>query len=95
MTRREKIADYFVRLAGVVSRGINVMLFNGSPDESVSSRVHREGRRRAERWIDRLFFWQKAHCRDSYWWDMERAVWLIAQHQAHRCKKGGAGNGRD
>ena len=71
--------DYLTRLIGAVSRFLNVLLFNGSPDESISARAHREGWQ-AEQWIDRAYFWQDAHCRQSFAWDRARAEWLIEQY---------------
>ena len=45
-------------------------LFNGWPDESLSSRAFRDDRDGVRHWprklIDGIFFWQKAHCKSSY-----------------------------
>jgi hypothetical protein len=50
------------RLGSVMSQCVNVLLLDGSPSESVSGRAHREGWTRAERIIDRVFFWGIDHC---------------------------------
>ena len=49
----------------------NVILFNGWPDETLSARAWRE------QWqlrflIDGIFFWQRAHCEQSYIWEQAR-----------------------
>lgn len=57
------------RLGSVVSQFVNVLAFNGRPDESLSGRAHRQGTLGGRaRWllyvavIDRLFFWEADHC---------------------------------
>ena len=72
--------DWIARIGGAVSRLLNVLLLNGSPDESISGRAHRENWE-IEIWIDRIFFWQKHHCMDAYLWDIDRARWLLEQHR--------------
>ena len=53
---------------------------NGSPDETLSSRAHRArvagkpGWRRVAGVIDRLFWWDKDHCRES---------WLAERYRRH------------
>lgn len=45
-------------------------------DESLSSRAYRMDRDGVRSWprklIDALFFWEKDHCRDSYYSEVER-----------------------
>jgi hypothetical protein len=64
----------------LASQFLNVWLFNGSPDETVSGRSYRQGvlladpvwaRRRVL--IDRLFFLAPDHCRRSHEADVEFA----------------------
>ena len=76
------------RLSGLLtlsSQFLNVLLFNGSPDETVSGRSWREGviagdvtwaRRRVL--IDRVFFWQRGHCRSSHARDLAFARAILA-----------------
>lgn len=64
--------SWFAKLAAWASQGANGLLLGGSIDESVSGRAHREGWR-LERWIDRLFFWQRAHCRAAFEKDRHEA----------------------
>jgi hypothetical protein len=71
------------RLCVLASQALNVLWFDGSPDETVSGRSYREGylggdpeweRRRRE--IDRLFLrWrgEKDHCRNSHLKDVRFA----------------------
>jgi hypothetical protein len=64
--------NWFVKLGAWLSQGVNGLLLRGSIDESVSGRAHREGWR-IERWIDRLFFWQAAHCKAAFERDRREA----------------------
>ena len=45
-------------------------LFNGWPDETLSSRAYRMDRDGVRHWprklIDDIFFWQKEHCKGAY-----------------------------
>lgn len=44
-------------------------LTGGYADETLSARMHRKalkGTTWPEKVIDKLFFWQKAHCREAY-----------------------------
>lgn len=65
------------RFAAWLSQGANLVLFNGSPDETVSGRAYRQGvllgdKRwaRARRIIDRVFFWDPDHCFNSHAQDL-------------------------
>jgi hypothetical protein len=60
-----------MRFAAWLSQGANLVLFNGSPDETISGRSHRLGTLRGfpkwaarERFIDRIF--GKGHCAASH-----------------------------
>jgi hypothetical protein len=46
----------------------------GSPDETLSARAWRlrESHPKIHIWIDRLFFWDKEHCKGSYELEMKR-----------------------
>ena len=56
---------------------VNVLLA-GDPDETLSSRAHRMRLKGHKYWgwtagaIDRLFFWQAAHCKQSYESELQR-----------------------
>ena len=76
------------RLAALVSQAANVLLFNGSADETISGRAWREGDLRGDPvWhhrrllIDRLFWTlarQPDHCRESHQRDVEFALLILA-----------------
>jgi hypothetical protein len=46
----------------------------GLPDEMLSSRAWRlrGGHPSLRQWIDRLFFWDKDHCKECYFIEIER-----------------------
>ena len=84
------------RIIAWVSQGVNVTLLwvlgtqYASPDLTISARCYIQGEvdghrgwRRAQRVIDGVFFWQKAHCRGSYLRDVEFAE-LITEVEARR-----------
>ena len=77
------------RLATVGSQLLNVLIFDGSPDETVSGRSWREGMilgnpkwARRREWIDWLFglFGDKHHCLKSHLIDLQFARAIIALH---------------
>jgi len=68
--------DYLTRLLGAVSRLLNVLLLNGSPSESMSGRSYRCGWR-SEKWFDLLFWFDPNHCENAYWFDVNRADWVL------------------
>lgn len=50
-------------------------LFLGYADESISARAYRlrdKGWSWQHKWIDRLFFWQQNHCKESYISELKR-----------------------
>lgn len=61
-----------------LDQALNAWLFNGWADETISARAYRnsaQGKRKwvtFERWINRLFFWQKNHCEASFRMEQER-----------------------
>jgi|GEM_PF-1739223 len=79
-----------LRLSAWLSQGGNVVLFNGSPDETVSGRAYRQGvlqlnpkwasRRRL---INRVFFWQTDHCKISHQQDVKMAKAIMALYSQH------------
>ena len=75
-----------LKLATLISQTINVIFYNGSPDETLSGRAYREGVLlsdpkwlRRKKWIDRLFFFQKEHCWKSHFLDILFAIDIIKQ----------------
>lgn len=65
------------------SRWLNRELFGGQPNEMLSSRVHRENRVYAERFINCLFFWHCCHCRQAYLWEYQHEKKTREEAQAH------------
>jgi hypothetical protein len=72
------------RLATLASQTLNVLLFDGNPDESVSARAYRKGVvegdpvwARARRWIDRVFWWEPDHCHKAHQHDLDAARALL------------------
>lgn len=72
------LLDYFMRVGDAISQLLNVVLFNGEANESLSGRSYRQ----QDHWfwglmrriIDLLFkYWTPHHCMDSYLADLERA----------------------
>lgn len=74
------------KLITVASQTLNVLLFNGSPNETVSGRAHRQGRieadpkwAKAADWINWLFR-DPHHCLKSHLLDLQFARAIVALH---------------
>jgi len=67
-----------VRILDGMSGLLNVAIFNGECDESVSGRAYRCGWYDLEMWID--FFLGRGHCQQAYLNDLSRASKLLRQH---------------
>lgn len=65
------------RLGGAISQAVNVLVFNGNPNESLSARAWRERRTGWIKWIDRLVFWEPRHCEKSHNTDVAWAQQII------------------
>jgi hypothetical protein len=74
------------RIAAWLSAGANLLLFDGSPDETVSGRSWRQGVMQqppSPRWarrrelIDRLFFFDPGHCQSSHEYDRIFARFIL------------------
>ena len=67
--------DYFQVLIAL-DQLVNTF-FGGMADETMSSRAHRLKIERGRKWasliINRMFFWQKDHCKAAYESELERA----------------------
>lgn len=77
------------RISTVASQFLNVLIFNGHPDETVSGRSYRmETFHNDQRWawrrrlIDRAFFWEKDHCRMSHEEDIHFARAMLLSSKA-------------
>jgi hypothetical protein len=73
------------RLADAASQFLNVLLFNGEANHSVSGDAYRLKRARLQRAIDWVFglFGEQEHCLASYLADVQRAQELLNEHRNH------------
>lgn len=82
-----KNVNRLLRLAALASQAVNVIIANGSPDETVSGRAYRRGSLggdpgwlRVKIIIDKVFFFQKEHCRKSHEMDVSFAKMIMRAH---------------
>lgn len=69
------------RLIDATSQWLNVLIFNGDPNHSISGDAYRLNRPRLERFIDTLFaLIEDHHCYKSYRADVYRAHCLVQEH---------------
>jgi len=81
------IARFGEALFSSVSRLANASLLGGSTHQTISSRAHIEayGSERwanAEKWINRLFFWQEDHCRWAWNYEVDNAIKTLERNGA-------------
>jgi hypothetical protein len=74
------VTDRLGKLFVLLSQLLNVLLLNGSPDETISGRCYRQGVllgdkrwKKARNVINVIFFWQDDHCRISHQKDVDFA----------------------
>lgn len=70
------------RLFDATSQWLNVLLFNGDPNESISGRSYREKWSRSLAVIDSVL--GKGHCKSAYTRDVERAKEIIDMDSERR-----------
>lgn len=62
--------SYITRVAAWLSQGINCVLLNGSPNQTVSARAYLNQKEEywgvVYKWVNKLFFWQQNHCKESH-----------------------------
>lgn len=73
-----KKSNYFVRIGDCLSQLLNVVVFNGVANESVSGRSYRE-KWDLEKYID--FVLGAGHCKQSYEHDLQYSAWLLANNE--------------
>lgn len=81
--------NYARRIGSIISQGINVVVLNGHPDESISARSFRQGVLEGQtHWnrirvaIDFLFSpVQKDHCQKAFITDYVHALFLVEHRQ--------------
>ena len=78
MIRRLKMIGSALSQLGCVILTWDVTTTN--PNESISSRAYRLDTK-LKSFINRVFFWQKDHCKSAYDYDLKLAYNLIKQHE--------------
>lgn len=73
--------NYIARVGSAWSQLMNVIIFNGDPNESTSGRVYRENIKWAVTLINTLFFWQNNHCRGAYEKDRKWALGYLSSQR--------------
>lgn len=80
--------SYFVRVGDAVSQLLNVVLFNGDANESISGRSYREKRKLANKFINMLLSpIEKNHCRLAYITDAVRASLVVQSFREDLLKR--------
>lgn len=75
-------------LISLLSRIHNTVFYGGSMHQTYSARCHiraLEGSmvwRERERRVNRIFFWQKDHCREAWQAEVARALKTLARNEA-------------
>lgn len=84
---------WFSRFSAFCSQLINLVFFNGSPDETVSGRCYRQGTLQGMgRWdkgrkvINTIFFWELNHCYKSHLQDLNAAESLKSIYESTKNK---------
>lgn len=85
----------FSKLGSLASQLLNVVLYGGETDESVSARCHREGFlgkdpewEERRRFVNKLFFLQEDHCKAASDQDKAYAEKLIAMYKVYEDESG-------
>ncbi|WP_428398314.1 hypothetical protein [Marinobacter salarius] len=80
--------DWIGGIATWLSQGINCALLSGCPDMTVSARCYinrdRPRWRTGYRIINRVFFWQKDHCKSSFRSDVVYALSVLTEHNGDK-----------
>lgn len=71
-----------IRLGDAFSQFLNVLIFGGDSNHSISGDAYRFKRERLMRMLDWVFYpFESEHCRKAYFHDVAKAVKLIAEHE--------------
>ena len=73
-----------IRFGDAFSQFMNVLIFNGDPNHSISGDAYRYKRESLRRFIDWVFFWDPDHCRVSHENDIKKGCALCAEN-GHGC----------
>jgi hypothetical protein len=75
------VTPRWIRLGDATSQWLNVLIFNGDPNHSVSGDAYRYNRVKLRRFIDILFApFEEDHCRKAYENDVSKARYLLAEN---------------
>jgi hypothetical protein len=81
-------ACWLYRLAAAISQIGNVIIFNGSPDETISGRAYRRGvLENSHKWkiyyniVNKIFFFQDDHCKTSHEEDVNFAKYILKYYK--------------
>ena len=90
---------WFLRVSAWCSQTINLWVLFGHHDTTVSARCYinrnRKGWGVAYRVINKIFFWQDDHCRESFLADVLFAKEVLAIHKSNTKKENdGSVNGK-
>ncbi len=73
--------NYVIRIASWLSQGINCVVLGGSPDQTVSARAYvlkdTQGWSTVYSLLNKIFFFQKDHCRSSHEADLAFARQIL------------------
>jgi hypothetical protein len=76
------VTSRLIRTGDALSQLLNVLIFNGDPNHSVSGDAYRFKRVRLMRVIDWLASpWEAEHCKVSYENDVSKAAKLLAEQK--------------
>lgn len=83
--------EYLSTLVTAISQFLNVLIFLGDPDETISGRSFRQGVLEShkgwqfmERVVNTLFFFEKNHCEMAYYRDVENARLIVERDNHYR-----------
>jgi hypothetical protein len=72
--------DYFIKLGDALSQFLNVLIFNGDSNHSISGDAWRFKRAWLQRILDFLFIlFEKDHCYKAYLHDVKKASKLVEE----------------
>lgn len=74
--------DWILNLLNAASEFLNVLIFNGDSNYSLSGDAYRYRRYKLMCFIDTIFFWQEEHCKNSYLMDVKRAEDFLEEHRS-------------
>jgi hypothetical protein len=75
-----KQSHYLIRLGDAISQFLNVLIFNGDPNYSISGESYRLNKKLRTNVIDSLFWiFEQDHCKKAYEHDVIKARILLSK----------------